>query len=159
MAALIVTAATTIPGDEAVARCPNFEDWPSFAEFAPSARRVIVGTVSGAVEGMATEIQVEEVLRGRSRQIVDLDRLRSRLPRGSEETCAFDGTIRADVGDRLAIAFNGRVEGWPGLLDTAALVDAASDHPNESDLERFATPDVHRLTGVSPEDDPQPPAE
>lgn len=149
MVALLLVAALFVPVSLAQARCPDLDAWPSFTELAPDARRVLLGTVTLSVDGIAAELRVDEVLRGQSRRALDLDRLRSRLPRADASTCAFDGMIRADEGDRLAIALSGTVEGWRGLVDTAALVDAALDHPNASKLERLTSSAV-RFMAASP---------
>ena len=142
---LIVTAGLFGSGPVS-AVCPPIDGWPAFSELAGNARRVVVGTVIETEDGLATRLRVDEILRGDSRRVVGLGRLRSRL--GSEaDSCSFTGTVEAEVDDRLAIAFSGQVEGWNRLLDTVALVDASAEHPNASGLQRLTVQQVRLLLG------------
>lgn len=143
--ALMVLASLSLAAPSA-AVCPPIDGWPAFSELVPEARRVVIGTVLETDAGRATRLRVDEILRGGSRRVQDLDRLRARLGREAD-TCAFSGTVDAVTGDRLAIAFNGKIDGWRGRLDTVALVDAPSGHPNRSGLERLTSAQVRLMLG------------
>jgi hypothetical protein len=130
----------------AQAVCPPIDGWPAFTDVAEEAQRVVIGTVVEAEDGLATRFRVDEILRGRAQSSLDLARLRSRLGREAD-TCTFSGTVAAEVDDRLAIAFSGKVKGWKGKLDSVALVDSDADHPNASELQRFTIQQVRLLLG------------
>jgi len=130
----------------AQAVCPPIDGWPAFTDVAEEAQRVVIGTVVETEDGLVTRFRVDEILRGRSRSNLDLARLRSRL--GDEaESCSFSGTVAAEVDDRLAIAFSGKVKDWRGKLDSVALIDADADHPNASGLQRFTIQQARLLLG------------
>lgn len=127
------------------AACPPTESWPPFIDIAVDARRVVIGTVTEAEDGVATQLRVEEILRGDSRRIIDLAMLRSRLGPDAD-ACSFDAAIPARVGDRLAIAFRGRLDGQRGL-DSVARLDADESGSEADDITRLTTPQVRLLLG------------
>lgn len=129
--------------------CPDIDAWPSFSELAPRAHRVVIGTVSEVEGPVATRITVEEVLRGSSSRRLELSAMRARFGQ-IPEGCPFDGTVAAEIGDRLAVALRTRPPGGTHRQDTAALLDAADDHPNASGLDRLTTTQVRLLLGHEP---------
>jgi hypothetical protein len=144
---LVLIVMTRLFGSGPVsAVCPPIDGWPAFSDLAGNAGRVVVGTVIETEGGLATRLRVDEILRGQSRRILDLGRLRARLGREAD-TCDFTGTVVAEVDDRLAIAFSGKIESWNRLLDTVALVDAGAEHPNISGLQRLTVQQVRLLLG------------
>jgi hypothetical protein len=130
----------------ASAACPPTAEWPAFLEIAADARRVIIGSVVEAEDGMATRMRVEEILRGDSRRIYDLAMLQERLG-PDPAACTFDARLPLDVGDRLAIALNGHLHDGQRGLDAVVLLDADDAHPNVAGLERLTTPQVRLLLG------------
>jgi hypothetical protein len=142
----LIFAMSLFGASPAQAVCPPIDGWPAFTDVAEEARRVVIGTVVEAEDGLATRLRVDEILRGRARSSLDLARLRSRLGREAE-SCRFSGTVTAEIDDRLAIAFSGKVKGWRGKLDSVALIDADTDHPNASGLQRFTIQQVRLLLG------------
>jgi hypothetical protein len=146
MVTMLIFAMSLFGASSAHAVCPPIGGWPAFTDVAEEAQRVVIGTVVGTEDGLATRLRVDEILRGRSRSSLDMARLRSRLG-SAADTCSFSATVAAEIDDRLAIAFSGKVEGWKGKLDSVALVDADADHPNASELQRFTIQQVRLLLG------------
>ena len=142
----ITLALVALSSRPATAVCPPIDAWPPFTDIAEEARRVVIGTVSEASGGVATQLTVEEVLRGRSKRQLDLAVLRSRLGERGHD-CPFQFTVEAEVGDRLALALSGRTDVWRGKLDSVALLDADGSHPNASGLQRLTTPQARLLLG------------
>jgi hypothetical protein len=134
----------------AAAGCPAIDSWPAFTDVAEQARRVVIGTVTAvATDGAVTAVRVEEILRGAAPRRLTPVTLRAR-PAEADVACPLTLAPDAMVGDRLALAFSGRTDGWSGRLDGAALLDAPPDHPNRSMLERLSTPQVRLLLGHEP---------
>jgi hypothetical protein len=137
---LIVATGDAAAADHGVP-CPG-ERWPSFREVAPSARRIVVGTV---VDGGGHDftLRVEEVLRG-----IAMERLRVRRVRSGLDVpgCAARW-LEGNFGARVAIAFRGRIDGVDRRLTTAAqLIGRPSGHVNAG-IERLSLREVRRLAG------------
>lgn len=144
MLALVMVLAMGV-SRPAGAACPPTESWPPFIDIALDAHRVVIGTVTDSEDGVATQLRVEEILRGDSRRVIDLAMLRARL--GPDPgACPFDAAIPARVGDRLAIAFRGQLDGQRGL-DSVARLDADEPDSEADDITHLTTPQVRLLLG------------
>ena len=132
--------------------------WPRFSELAPTARRIIVGTVveyeheppphlsdrGTYASSVAFRLRVDEVLRGRARERLWVAHLTSGMPlRDSRAKC---GWLSASLGDRIAIAFRGRVEGVDHPVTTVAWVDERPSLEKQG-VERLTLKRVRALAG------------
>ncbi len=116
--ALGLTGASTQP---VAAECVSFTPWPSFLEVAPTAKRIVVGTVAATPQGggQPFTLEVEEVLRGSAPGTMHIKGVESGVPPGRS---ACIGQLIARFGDRIAIAFDGRAKGVKGRVTTAAWI-------------------------------------
>jgi len=119
-------------GGPVLAECMDQRNrWPTFAEVAPSAQRIVVGTVGGDLHGYASspwfDLRVDEVLRGSSPATVEIRRLVSGVPLTGEQSCRDDAVLYARRGDVIAIAYDGRLAGVAGPVTTVAWVRGDPD--------------------------------
>jgi len=115
----------------ALAECggqPN--RWPAFSEVAPSAERIIVGTVVGPsvphIPGpvyVGLDVHVDEVLRGQAAETIEVNALKSGLPLVGDQACRQSAYLYGRVGDVIAFAFDGRLPGVAGPVNTAAWIE------------------------------------
>jgi len=120
--------ATTAP---ALAECgAQVNRWPAFSELAPSAERVIVGTVTeftgfdrGSPNLVGYRVDVNEVLRGPASESIEVNGLKSGLPLVGSQSCRQSAYLYARVGDVIAFAFDGRLPGVDGPVNTAAWIE------------------------------------
>ncbi|CAN5816748.1 hypothetical protein BH23CHL8_BH23CHL8_03180 [soil metagenome] len=159
-ALLALTGLLLVPGpspasaDHGCIRAP----WPSFREVAPTARLVVVGTVAEDLyrpgKQVATHwfrLDVKEVLRGHAPVSMVFESLDSGLPRtvASDPTCDSYPSLTVRVGDRIAMAFDGRVRGVKKRVTTVAfLQERRGSNPG---AERSRIRQVRRLTGHAPD--------
>lgn len=109
-------------------RQPN--RWPAFSEVAPSAERIVVGTVIGPsvshIPGpyyVGLDVRVNQVLRGPATERIAVNALRSGLPLTGPGSCRQNANLYARVGDVIAFAFEGRLPGVDGRVNTAAWIE------------------------------------
>lgn len=104
--------------------------WPAFADVAPTAERIIVGTVvehtgfdRGSLNLVGYRVSVDEVLRGPAHESVEVNGLKSGLPLVGSGSCRQNAYLYARVGDVIAFAFDGRLPGVAGPVNTAAWIE------------------------------------
>jgi hypothetical protein len=123
----------------ALAECPQVDRWPSFAEVAPSARTIVVGTIVDArgqdISSRMT-LHVDRVLRGSTGDSIQLHSFRSGIP---PVLCPGDAVLWGRLGDRFAIALDGRVDGVSGRVNAVAIL-------NDPGQLRILIPGVRWLT-------------
>src|SRR5688500_19693594 len=114
-AATVLGILLAIPAAPAAAECMRqVNRWPEFDSVAPTARRVVVGTVlkTNRLEpveiGAVFTVLVEEVLRGEAPRVLLVDGLRSGRELRGSPACRVNSWVNARPGDRIAIAFRGR---------------------------------------------------
>jgi len=123
-----------------LAECTSLDPWPSFRQAAPSAKTILIGTVTwtpgGEVNNRFT-LRVDEVLRGDVPGEIEITRLHSGVP----ETICPGGSslIVRDVGERLAIAYDAHVPGQRRTITAVAIVKPSPRH-------RFFLPEMERLS-------------
>jgi hypothetical protein len=130
--------------------------FPRFRDVAPKAETVVIGTVIEELRGhegtVATfRLRVDEVLRGDPPATLDILGLRSGLPLEGSQSCRENAFLYARVGDVLALALDGRLDGRDGV-NTAAWIEGRPASPIESNrkLTRAA---VRRAAGSAPAGD------
>lgn len=157
---LTMTAASPVFADHGciVAR------WPAFKNIAPTARRVVVGTVTESLSPAHPDLRawqygltdpsdkfrlrVDEVLRGAAPEIIEVRRLRSGLPlRDKRPGCRY---LTAKVGDRIAIAYRGRLKGATGRYTTVAWIEGRPGISGEP-AERLSLGRIRSLSGHEPD--------
>jgi hypothetical protein len=104
-------------------------EFPPYTEVAPTADRVIIGTVVGDLSGPGAPdpngsfvLRVDQVLKGSVPDTLELSMVRSGLPLRGAPSCRGDAYLKVRVGDVLAIAFHGRFDGQRDV-NTAAWVE------------------------------------
>lgn len=105
--------------------------FPDFADVAPTARTVVIGTVietrpdPDESSGLFT-LRVDQVLRGDPPSTMEVEVLRSGLPRQGAPSCRNDAFLHAMTGDVIALAVDGRL-GPRSHINTAAWVRGRPD--------------------------------
>ncbi len=115
----------------ALAECSSQPNrWPAFSAVAPSAERILVGTVAGpsgphepGPNYVGLDIRVGEVLRGSASETIEIIALRSGLPLVGLGSCQRGAILYARTGDVIAFAFDGRLPGVAGKVNTAAWIE------------------------------------
>ena len=116
-----------VHADHGCARAP----WPSFREVAPSAERVVVGTVAEDLYQPDADptwwfrLDVEEVLRGAPATTIEVRALTSGVPKrlATDPHCDENPDLQARVGDRIAIAFDGHMDDVKRPVTTVAFIE------------------------------------
>lgn len=130
MMAGAVLGASTAPSLAECTGQPN--RFPHYAEVAPTARTVVIGTVVGSQSEDPTEatvlfsLRVDDVLRGHPPVTMDIKGLRSGLPVRGAEGCRENAFLYVHVGDVIALALDGRLDGRTGI-STAAWIEGRPD--------------------------------
>lgn len=130
---LVVGSLSPVAPAMAQPGCGDVPTWPSFVELAPTARSIVLVQVIESHEGIAHKARSVDVMKGSSQARVDLRRLRP----GRPQQCPRSKALYAQVGDRLAVAFEGRASDRPDRVDAVAHVGRMRDHRNLSGLERL----------------------
>ncbi len=127
-AAVVAAAALAGSAGPALAECVSQTNrFPDYADVAPTARTVVIGTV---VETRPDDdrsagrfsLRVDHVIRGDPPAIMDVEFLRSGLPRRGSPACRDSAYLRARTGDVIALALDGRLDGRGGV-NTAAWIE------------------------------------
>lgn len=90
--------------------------FPDYADVAPTARTVVIGTVvetrPNAEEASGLfRLRIDDVIRGDPPATLDIEALRSGLARRGESACRNDAFLHARTGDVIALALDGRLDG------------------------------------------------
>lgn len=152
-AALAMGASLTV-ATPALAECvgqPN--RWPAFEHVAPSARQVVVGTVTETNKGddlaysSTFTLEVEDVLRGDAPATIEVDGLRSGLPLRGSRSCIRDAVLSARPGNRIVLAIDGKIPGTRGRLNSAAWIEG---DPSTEDLGTMELNEIRQVMWLEP---------
>lgn len=165
LVSMVITLMSFVTTAPTVAECvgqPN--RWPSFRAVAPTAQRIIVGTVIGGADQfdhgshVAYRLRVEEVLKGRSSPtVVGISGLRSHVPLRGSSACRADSYASARVDDRIAIAYGGRIRGVKDRVNAVAWIAGRPDPFHARGAERLSLRTVRRIAGHAPDGSTLPP--
>lgn len=136
-AAVVVAVALGWPASAAAA-CSSA--WVTFTEVAPSADRVVIGTVTDAVPAddyaPVFNVAVEEVLRGPAEAVIEVNQA------VNNPQCLT--AVLARNGDRIALATGGRAFESDDVASIAYLAGV----PHRPDIEVMSRADVYAAAGV-----------
>jgi hypothetical protein len=131
---------------------------------APSAQRIIVGTVVEDLTGSEPVsdtgeylpsawfvLRVDEVLRGTAPDTLVIRRLPSGVSLKRYPSCGGTALLSARVGDVIAIAYRGHRPGQSRLLNTAAWIEGAPRPDFMRDAQQLSLAQVRRLAARLPE--------
>jgi len=153
-AVISTLALALMPSGPVAAECIGpWTPMPSFTAVAPSAERVILGTVIQDLEdpqGLEAEgggitpsfvIAVDTVLRGPDPgPTLTLDLVATGVPQSEE--CGGRPTVFATPGDRIAVAFEGRLPGHRRPITAAAWIEGQPDALGAPDAEVLTMAEV-----------------
>lgn len=134
---------------------------PAFTEVAPTAQRVVVGTVIQDLEnprgldewGGVTPsfvMEVDTVLRGPDPgATLAMDLVATGMPQTEE--CGGRPTVFAVVGDRIAVAFDGRLPGHRRPITTAAWIELLPEQLDGMEAEVLTMSEVRRALQPLPD--------
>jgi hypothetical protein len=117
--------------------------FPRYTEVAPTARTVVIGTVVESRREDPTEstvvftLRVDDVIRGQAPAAIEVEGIRSGLPRRGQRACRENAFLYVHLGDVIALALDGRLDGRAGIT-TAAWIEGRP--------ERDLIPGVHVLS-------------
>ena len=127
---LIALGLTLMTSAPAFAECNSQPNrWPKFSDVAPSADRIVVGTVTEPAgfrdisPYVSYVVHVDEVLRGSGPATIEIRALRSGLPRVGDPSCRANALLYARIGDVIAFAFDGQSHGVEADVNTAAWIE------------------------------------
>lgn len=134
LGAAVVAAAIGTMAVPVAAECSfNVNRWPSFEEVAPTAKTVVIGTVIQTAahdqeplyNGFSPvfTLEVEDVLRGDAPEAIEFNGLRSGVPLRGERSCRQNSVMYAKLDDRIAVAFDGKVQGLKDRVTTATWIE------------------------------------
>ena len=142
------------------AECSNQSNrWPRFSDVAATARLVVVGTVvetnrrDPTEDGPIFRVLVEEVLRGESDELIEIDAVRSGRPLRGERSCRRSAYLYATLGDRVALALRAREDRTQGRVNTMAVVAGVANRHQRLGIERL-TLDAIRTSALGSEEEP-----
>jgi hypothetical protein len=125
-AVTIAVTALVGTGGPSLAECTGQANrFPDFTDVAPSATTVVIGTAVESGRDDPTEptavfsLRVDAVIRGQAPAMIDVDDLRSGLPRTGSDACRGDAALWVRVGDVIALALDGRLDGRTGINSAA----------------------------------------
>ena len=146
----------------ASAECTAFRPWPAFTRVAPTAKRVVIGTVlegfdePGSPRHGIFSLQVDRVLRGSvAVDTMRINGLVSPLDPVGHHDCPPDNPLWVRVGWQIAIAFDGRYAGVKGPVTTVAVIKGWPD-PDNPKLQKLSYANVVAATGLPGTDEVAP---
>jgi hypothetical protein len=152
-AVVSMTLAAALGGaSAALAECTSqVNRFPAFEAVAPSAATVVIGTVVENLRGhdgaVATfRLAVDEVLRGAPEDTIDILGLKSGLPLRGDEACRENAFVYAQVGDVLAVAFDGTRGDRTGV-NTAAFIQGRPE-AGKPRVDVLSRADVYAALGL-----------
>ncbi len=126
----------------ALGDCSQLDPWPSFRQAAPSAKTILIGTVTWTPGGKINNrftLRVDEVLRGTAPDELEVAALHSGMP---EMICPGDSSLTVRrVGERLALAYGAHLPGQRRTITAVAFVKPSRPH-------RFFLPRMERLSAA-----------
>jgi hypothetical protein len=131
LAATALVAAAAPAFAECVSQTNRF---PDFADVAPTASTVVIGTViatgpdNEGSEGRFT-VRIDDAIRGEAQATLEIEFLYSGLPLRGSEACRDSAYLSARAGDVIALALDGSLNGREGV-NTAAWIEG---QPSEWD--------------------------
>ncbi len=143
---LTIAGITLAPPASSLAECLIVSRWPSFTDAAPSARRIILGTVV-AGQSNATDhfvLRVDDELRGEAQDMIEFLRFRSLAP---TPQCPAESVLRAKVGDHLAIAYGARMKGLDHRIRAVAFVSPSAPDSLMRGAEQLDLIELYRIAG------------
>lgn len=149
-----LVAATGLSTSPALAECVNQANFfPKFTKVAPTAKRIIVGTVGRDQNGHyptspVFDFHVDEVLRGTSPSDIRIFALRSGLPPRGAAGCFRDAHVYARTGDVIALAFDGRLPGFARRVTTVAWIEGMPDEFAMQHVQKLSLEEVRRIAAL-----------
>ncbi|MEJ7752872.1 MAG: hypothetical protein WKF46_07995 [Candidatus Limnocylindrales bacterium] len=139
----------------ALAECSGQPNrWPAFSEVAPSAGRIAVGTVMGPsvphIPGphyVGLDVRVVEVLLGSAADLIEVNGLKSGLQLSESPSCRQSAYLYARVGDVIAFAFDARLPGVAGPVNTAAWIEG-KPHANVPGVQQLTIDEVRYFASL-----------
>lgn len=171
--ALVATALAMSPVASRAECVSQPNRFPDFADVAPTARTVVIGTVVETrpypdEDSVVFSLRVDDVVRGDPAATMDIEVLRSGLPRRGSDACRASAALHVRVGDVIALALDGRLgarrnvnaaawikggpDEWvPGVrvMTRAAVIAAAQAMPPTDAAPTGSHPDVVDLISVA----------
>lgn len=125
-AALVGWAASSLA--ECISQPNRF---PDYADVAPTAETVVIGTVVGTrpypdAPSVVFSLRVDEVVRGDPPATMEVEVLRSGLPLRGAPACRASAALYVNTGDVIALALDGRL-GRRGDVNTVAWIKGGPD--------------------------------
>jgi hypothetical protein len=154
----LVVAWASVMAPPVLAECSrNVNRWPEFEEVALTAKQVVVGRVIETARKDPTEfstvfaVEVEDVLKGSAPATIEIDGLRSGLPLRGERSCRVNSVLYAKLGDRIAIAFDGKIPGIEGRVNSAAWIQGRPNSEiSNPGLRAMEVNEVRQVVGLPP---------
>lgn len=121
---------------------------------APSAKTVVSGEVvtahrsDSADRAIIFDVRVDEVYRGDAPAVLRVDALRTGLP----GYYCDQSYLRTYVGDVIALALDGRVDGFDGPVNTVAWLEGLPGRDATPEVERVAEDEIRSLLEPPPSD-------
>lgn len=153
LASAVAVVLSLMGTSPAIAECSHQRNmWPAFTDVAPTAKRVVIGTV---IEGrdqfergshVAYVLRIDETLRGSAPASMVITGLRSGLRLIGWEACRSASYLSGRVGDILAIAFRGRLPGIERRVSTAAWIHGRPDPLHVLGAQRLTLREVRLAT-------------
>lgn len=149
----LVASAFGLAATPVLAECVQQENFfPRFTKVAPSANRIVVGTVGTDLWGFqptpSFKFHVDEVLRGVSPADLVIRGLKSGLPLIGAPACRQNAFIYAHTGDVIAIAYDGTLPGVAGHVTTVAWIKGAPDVLSMQRVQTLSLPHVRELAAL-----------
>ena len=143
----------------AYAECTQLSPWPSFREAAPSAKTILIGTVTWTPGGRINNrfiLRVDEVLRGSAAAEIEIERLHSGAP---EPKCPGGSSLRVRRwGELLAIAYDAHLPGLRRTITAVAFIRPSRPSPFFlPEMERLTAHEVREIAAAMPQTDTAPP--
>ena len=150
-ATFAVVALIGTPRPVAAECTSGFDRWPPFRELAPSATRIVVGTVVAAYDydsadnAIRFRFGVDEVLRGASPSVIEF---RTPIPAADAHICPGDSLLRVGIRDVIALAYDSRTAGRSERVSAAAFISRPRAPWCMPGIERLSLAEVRRLAAL-----------